>query len=41
MLTSIQHPPLIQAHTEGNPGETSRYLDIKVAYMVDLRLFSI
>ena len=36
MLTFIQHHPLIQEHTEGNPGETSKYLDIKVAYRVNL-----
>ena len=36
MLTSIQHHPFIQADTEGNPGETSRYFDIKVAYRFNL-----
>ena len=36
MLTFIQHHPLIQADTEGNPGETSKYLDIKDAYRVNL-----
>ena len=36
MLTFIQHHPFTQADTEGNPGETSKYLDIKVAYRVNL-----
>ena len=36
MLTFIQHHPLIQADTEGNPGETSKYLDINVAHRFNL-----
>ena len=31
--------PLIPVETEGNPGETSRYLDIKLAYTGRLKLW--